>query len=273
MKIPILCPYWGHEHLKIAEFLKQIRTVGYDGVDAWVPEDKREKQTLYNYLDKHSLFFVAHQHRANGATFLKFCSSFKAELALCAEANPVLINSHTGHDYFSNDQLITLIEIAKEFAAKNNVKICHETHRGRFGYSPQMIEAFFNRFPDLEITADFSHWTCVTESMLSNFEEILKVAISRTRAIHARVGFEQGPQITDPRDPAWSYALSSFLKWWDAIVATNIKEGTEILPITTEFGPPPYMAKIPFSNVPLYNQFELNCFMKDLLRERYTHLN
>jgi hypothetical protein len=42
-----------------------------------------------------------------------------------------------------------------------------------------------------------------------------------------------------------------------------------VLTITTEFGPPPYLPTIPFKNVPVADQFEINSFMKDLLRDRY----
>jgi hypothetical protein len=33
MKIKILSPQWGHEHLDMATFLAKIKNAGYDGVD------------------------------------------------------------------------------------------------------------------------------------------------------------------------------------------------------------------------------------------------
>ncbi|MGI8635517.1 MAG: sugar phosphate isomerase/epimerase, partial [Segetibacter sp.] len=187
----------------------------------------------------------------------------------CAEPNPILINSHTGRDYFSLEQNLQLIDIAQEFSVRTGITITHETHRGRVGYSPQMISEIFALRSDFVITADFSHWVCVTESMLENFSQILNEAIIRSRQIHTRVGFEEGPQVPDPRAPEWNYALDHFLNWWDRIVAVNVEASREILPVTTEFGPKPYMPTIPFSNNPVADQFEINCFMKDLLHNRY----
>ncbi len=94
-------------------------------------------------------------------------------------------------------------------------------------------------------------------------------AISRSRQIHTRVGFEEGPQVPNPRAPEWKYAMDNFLSWWDRIVAVNAEAGCKILPLTTEFGPKPYMPTIPFTNQPVADQFEINCYMKDLLRDRY----
>lgn len=270
MKIKLLCPLWGHEHLPLEFFLHKIKTAGYDGIDTWIPDKATDKKILYNYLQQHEMHIVTHQHSANGSTFNKFRFSFIKNLYKCAEPGPILINSHTGKDYFSPDQHLALIDIAQEFTAKTGVTVSHETHRGRLGYSPQMMEAIMQVRPEILLTADFSHWVCVTESMLENFSFIMEKAILRSRHIHARVGFEQGPQVADPRAPEWEYALNNFLGWWDKIVAVNAQLQCKLFPITTEFGPPPYMPVTPFDNCPVADQFEINNFMKDLLSHRYN---
>jgi sugar phosphate isomerase/epimerase len=269
VKIKILSPLWGHEHLELATFLDQIKAAGYDGIDTWIPANPADKRTLLNYLQKHEMHIVSHQHRANGNTFQEFKASFVKELQECAEPSPILINSHTGRDYFTLAQNLELIDLAADFTAKTGVTVAHETHRGRLGYSPQMTMEIFNLRPDFKITADLSHWVCVTESMLENFEDTVNEAIKRAVAIHVRVGFEEGPQVADPAAPEWKYALDKFCNWWDRIVSTNAASGRDMLPITTEFGPEPYMPKAPYSVKPLADQFAINCFMKDLLIDRY----
>lgn len=269
MRIKILSPLWGHEHLEYKVFLDKMRHAGYDGYDTWIPENKNDKKILFDYLQKNEMYIVTHQHQACGSTFQQFKSSFIKNLYVCAEPNPILINSHTGRDYFSLEQNLQLIDIAHEFSEKTGITVAHETHRGRVGYSPQMIREIFSAREDFLITADFSHWVCVTESMLENFGDILGEAIERTRHIHARVGFEEGPQVADPRAVEWKYALDHFLKWWDKIVLVNADAGREILPLTTEFGPKPYMPAIPFSTDPVADQFQINCYVKDLLHHRY----
>jgi len=270
MKIKLLSPLWGHEHLKLDVFLEKIKAAGYDGIDTWIPEGETDKRILFDYLQQHEFYIVTHQHRANGSTFKKFKDSYIKNLYECAEPAPLLINSHTGRDYFSFEQNLELVDAAQEFSEKTGITVAHETHRGRLGYSPQMIDQFFERRNDFCITADFSHWVCVTESMLENFAPTVNKAISRSRHIHARVGFEQGPQVADPRAPEWEYALDQFLKWWDKIVAVNVNASVEIFPITTESGPVPYMPAIPFMNEPVADQFHVHCSMKDLLISRYN---
>lgn len=269
MKIKILCPLWGHEHLSMKAFLDKIAQAGYDGLDTWIPESKEDKRILYDYLQRYQMPIVSHQHAARGDTFAEFCASFLENLHRCAEPSPILINSHTGRDYFTFEENLYLVDIASEFTYKTGISVLHETHRGRLGYSPQMVSDYFDRRPDFCITADFSHWSCVTESMLENFVAALNKAIERSRHIHARVGFEQGPQVADPRAPEWRYALEKFCGWWDRIVEVNRRLNQSVLTITTEFGPQPYMPAVPFEQTPLADQFAINCFMKDLLRKRY----
>ncbi len=270
MEIKILSPLWGHEHRDLTSFVDQIKEAGYDGIDTWVPSEAAQRKLLYDHLQQEEMCIVTHQHAAAGADFHAFKLSFREQLELCAEPGPILINSHTGRDYFSFNQNTELIEIASDFSARTGILVCHETHRGRFGYSPQMIQEFFNMQTPFSLTADLSHWVCVTESMLEHFGATLKETIRRSRCIHARVGFEEGPQVPHPGAPEWQYALDHFLGWWDAIVAASAQAGVTYLPITTEAGPQPYMPSHPYTNSPVADQYEVNTWMKDLLHNRYA---
>lgn len=269
MEIKILSPLWGHEHLQYNVFLDKMRAAGYDGFDVWIPDDPTEKHLLFDYLQKHEMYLVAHQHQAAGKDFNDFKKTYVENLYICAEPAPLLINSHTGRDYFSLQQNLELIDLAQEFTERTGIIVAHETHRGRAGYSPQAAAELFANRNDYLITADFSHWTCVTESLLENFDGILQEAIGRSRHIHARIGHEQGPQVADPRAPEWKYVVDKFFDWWDAILDSSHKRGQKIFGITTEFGPKPYMPTIPFTKTPIADQFEINCYIKDMLHKRY----
>ena len=292
MELKIFCPLWGQEHLEITQFVRKAKEAGYDGVDAWVPEEPIERKRFLDALGEHELLLIAHQHQAQGADFAAFKASFLRYLHLSAEGEPLAINSHTGRDYFTFEQNLELIDIAADFSAKTGLPVMHETHRGRFAYSPATIGAYFDARPELTITADFSHWVCVSESFLENFSAPLDEAILRTRHIHARIGYEEGPQVPDPRAPEWKYAADHFLGWWDRVAEALAKAwgagttatggapakgaapglmvgNSPVLTFTTEFGPAPYMPTVPFSKRPVADQFEVNCYMKDVLRQRY----
>ncbi|MBE0655536.1 MAG: sugar phosphate isomerase/epimerase [Bacteroidales bacterium] len=272
MEIKLLCPQWGHEHLDIEAFFEKLKKAGYDGVDTWLPENASERKSFLRLLDEYDLIMISHQHQANGDTIDKYCKSFEYYLNLCLESDPVLINSHSGRDYFTLEQQIKVLEVAEKFSEENNIRIAHEIHRGRIGYSPMNAGDLFKAIPGMKITADFSHWVCVTESYLENFENVVEQAVKRTEHIHARVGFPEGPQIPDPRSPFWKEPVDFFLKLWERIIQYQRSIGTETFTITPEFGPQPYMWTSLKDNSPVADQWEINLFMKDLLKENFSDL-
>jgi sugar phosphate isomerase/epimerase len=266
MQLLILSAQWGFESLPFEDFIIKIKEAGFDGVDTWIPEQAPARKAFVRLLQQYRLPIVCHQHQAKGDTIDEFCRSFEYYLNLSMECGPVLINSHSGRDHFSVDDQLRVIDVAGEFSARNNIKVVHETHRGRLGYSPYNARQLFELRPDMKITADFSHWTCVTESYLEHCTDVVADAISRAEHIHARVGYTQGPQVTDPRVPEWSAATGIFMDWWTRIIARKKANGDEYCTITPEFGPPPYMVTVPSTGKPVADLFELNCFIKDLIK-------
>jgi hypothetical protein len=271
MDVKILCPQWGQEHLDIEDFFAKVKEAGYDGVDTWVPEPQKDRNRFVSLLSEYDLSMVSHQHRAKGQTINEFCKSFEYYLNLSLESNPILINSHSGKDCFTLDEQLRVIDTAENFAVKKNIRVAHETHRGRIGFGPVNSRALFGIRPKMKITADFSHWVCVTESYLEDFEKELDEAIKRSEHIHARVGFTGGPQISDPRNSYWEREVDFFLKIWTRIHERQKSIGTEVFTITPEFGPPPYMWVKLNDNEPVSSQWDINVFMKDLLNEKFSN--
>jgi sugar phosphate isomerase/epimerase len=265
MQLKILCTQWGHEHLEIEDFFIKVKEAGYDGIDTWMPENKKERETFIKLLHNYGLSIVSHQHQAKGSSRKEFGQSFEYYLNMAMECDPILINSHSGRDFFSTEEQLAVIDIAENFSIKNNITIAHETHRGRIGFSPGNANDLFRLRPGMKITADLSHWTCVTESYLENFKEIVSEAIARTEHIHARVGFTEGPQVPDPRLPFWQQQVTFFLNIWQQMVDHKKASGAKELTITTEFGPPPYMWTSLTDNEPIASQWDINVFMRSLL--------
>jgi hypothetical protein len=182
----------------------------------------------------------------------------------------LFINSHTGRDYFTLDEQLQVLDIAFNFSAKNGIAVYHETHRGRMFFSPGNAAALFHSRPDVKITADLSHWVCVSENLhLKGFESVVAEAIQKTAHIHARVGFEEGPQITDPRLPEWQKEVKVFFDWWEQLFEQQVRKRSTFISITPEFGPFPYMWQLPGTQNPVASQWDINVFMKGQLRERF----
>ncbi len=269
MELKILCTQWGHERLPAEAFLLKVKEAGYDGVDTWLPETTADRSRFIRLLEQYDLAIVSHQHQATGHSIADYCRSLEYYLELSLECNPVLINSHSGRDYFTADEQLQVIDCAENFSARNSVLIAHETHRGRIGFSPGNFSGLAAVRPGMKITADLSHWVCVTESYLENFQDILTTAVERTAHTHARMGFPEGPQIPDPRSAVWQESVNYFVALWNRIFDFRKFRADDLFTITPEFGPPPYMW-VQTDGSPVASQWDINIYIKDLLRTEFA---
>lgn len=122
-----------------------------------------------------------------------------------------------------------------------------------------------DRYPGLRMTADFSHWCCVSESLLSDQKEFMDRAVKRCDYIHARVGHQEGPQVNHPGAHEHKVELNAHFEWWKQILYNAKEKGESEFCICTEFGPQPYMQTLPFTNKVVASQWEINVYMQKLI--------
>ena len=122
MELKIFCSWWGIDHLGIEGMLKKVRDAGYDGIEVFAPQTPEDRETLQTQLDELGLELIIHQFRADGE-FEEYCENFKKELELAVSLKPLLVNSHTGRDYWSNEQNGKLIEIGLEVESEKGKKM------------------------------------------------------------------------------------------------------------------------------------------------------
>ena len=248
-------------------FFDKVKEAGYDGVEFSLPLDKKEKSLIIRLLEKSGLLFIAQHWETTTSDFDQHKKEYQQRLINLTEANPLFINAHTGKDYFTFEQNSELIALADKIASKYNIKIIHETHRGRFNFAAHIAAYYFRKHPGLKITFDLSHWCNVAESMLEDQVEAVNFAIERAEHIHARVGFPEGPQIPDPRASEWQETLTVHVSWWKNIVKRKREMGEKMLTIAPEFGPYPYMQIIPYTQKPIASQWDINAYMMNYLRQ------
>jgi sugar phosphate isomerase/epimerase len=263
----ILATNWGFNGTH-DEFCAKAKAAGYDGTELWWPSDETDRSRLFEALAKHGLK-IGFLCGSGESEFQKHEVQFQKSIKAAVMAKPLYINCHSGKDYFSAEQNLKLIEFTNTVSAQTGVPIYHETHRSRALFSTPVTRNFINKSPQLKITLDISHWCNVHESLLSDQTEVVDLTLSRTEHIHARIGHPEGPQVNDPRAPEWKDAVQAHLNWWDKVVDRKKKEGGRIT-FLTEFGPPDYMPTLPYSRQPLANQWEINVYMMELLRKRYS---
>ncbi|MHA4808433.1 sugar phosphate isomerase/epimerase family protein [Flavitalea flava] len=269
MKLSFYCTRWGQEEIPWTIFLRRVKEEGYDGVETALPLSPAEQEPILNGLEKYGLKLIGQHWDTVTADFAAHAKELEQRLRSMADARAVLITSHTGKDHFSFEQNTQLILISKRIAQEHKVSIIHETHRGKFSFAAHHTRKYLEAIPSLRLNLDISHWFTVAESYLEDQEEAVELAISRTAHIHARIGHTQGSQVPDPRDPLWEKALQQHLQRWDKVVARHSKINSSDLGFTCEFGPAPYMPYIPFTNKPATDQWEVNAYMKNFLKERY----
>lgn len=272
MQILFFCPRWGSENISFDLFFEKVKNAGYDGVEMGLPLDAGERDAIIQLLQKNKLQLIGQHWECTLSDSAHYEKDFEQYLRNLTAVQPLLINSQTGKDYFSFERNIALIQQADAIAQETGIKIIHETHRGKFSFSINVITPYLERVPTLRLCADFSHWCNVAESLLQEPEQqkILNRVMRHVDHIHARVGFSQSAQVPDPRAPEYEEALRCHVAWWDRIVAQRHSEGCEILTITPEFGPAPYMPCLPFTRQPVTDQWEVNRYIKDTLKQRYT---
>ncbi|MCK5442661.1 MAG: sugar phosphate isomerase/epimerase, partial [Maribacter sp.] len=92
--------------------------------------------------------------------------------------------------------------------------------------------------------------------------------LNRSQHIHARVGFAEGPQVNDPEAPEWQKALNRHLDIWEKVIRKKWTESNRPFTITSEFGPPNYMPTLPYTRLPVADQWKANVFIMKALKER-----
>lgn len=273
MQLYFFCPRWGSESLPWDVFAQKVKAAGYDGVEYAISREVSQNELLAvaDVLAKHDLRFIAQHYDTYEADFAQHHALYAAWFDLIKPLKPFRIDSQTGKDFFSFEQNKSLIDVARAYTAETGIAVFHETHRNKFSFAAHITHDYLKAIPDLNITLDASHWVNVAESYLADQPDAVQLALERTEHIHARVGHPEGPQIPDPRVPEWQPAVDVHLGWWDRVVARKRQEGPDaLLTITPEFGPPPYLVTLPFTQQPITNQWAVNAFMLNLLKTRYS---
>ncbi|MFC7523723.1 sugar phosphate isomerase/epimerase [Parapedobacter sp. GCM10030251] len=275
MQIDFYCPRWGSEQIGWRQFAAQVKQEGFAGVEVFPLGDTSNNTDMVEVLSDAGLSYILlHAELQEGKDFHRYIDALERNLYALLEyqnqqAKPEFIVSQTGREYYSREQMEACFAICDRISGESSIKIIQETHRNKWSFAAHVVHDYLREFPSLELALDFSHWVCVSESYLEDQEDAIDLAIRHGRHLHARVGFLEGPQVTDPRAPENEEALKHHLAWWDRWIAHLRETGAKRATITPEFGPYPYMQYKPFTKHTLASQWEINCWMRQMLKERF----
>ncbi len=193
-------------------------------------------------------------------------ASFREQCELAAAMGARRAAVHAGADSFDEHHARTFLQECRQMALDLGVQPCFETHRGRILFNPFVCARMLEHIPDLELTSDLSHWLLVVDRIPHDIMELFDLASRRSRHVHARIGHEKSPQVTEPADPFWQEHVSMYRRWWQISVDAAQAAGS-ILSVSPEFGPPPYMHAEPFTQQPSGNIVTANTWMRDRLKD------
>jgi sugar phosphate isomerase/epimerase len=250
------------------ESLKKFKNEGYTAIEAglmYSAESPGELTAQLNDLDLKWIPMVFTQGKSVG----EHLASFAAQINEVASYQPLLINAHSGRDAFTRTEAETFYREALKIEADFGIPIAHETHRSRTFYNPWITRDILLEFPGLKLCCDYSHWVTVCERLIDEESDILKLCAERCLHIHARVGYEQGPQVPDPRAPEYQSYVEAHERWWDIIWDTQMKSGRDYLTLTPEFGPAPYLQVLPHTSEPVASLEDICLWQMQRQRSRF----
>jgi hypothetical protein len=260
MKLQLVRHLWGVDGKHgYTHYLPHWQEVGYRAVE--VSLRRVQNQPAFRQFLGESRWPWIAQIFSNdfvpGGTVRTHLDSLRLQIEECLELQPWFFNAHSGSDTWTLAEAQQFYDQVVGLERELGVVIAHETHRLRWFGNPWQTYAILRQQPTLRLTCDFSHWVCVAERLLEDCGEILQLAAHHCHHVHARVGFEEGPQVSDPRAPEWARHLEAHERWWSQVWLAQSQRGLPVSTLTPEFGPAPYLQLLPFTQVPVTNLVEV----------------
>lgn len=254
MKLTLVRHLWGVDQKPgLDHYLPRWRETGYGALEvSW--RFIAHQPAFLKFLKRNQLGWVAQAYTNNftpGGSVREHLKSLQEQVHECLQHQPLFFNFHSGSDAWSLTEAEDFYGAALEFEKQIGAAISHETHRQRCFGNPWTTRDLLKKFPALKLTCDFSHWVCVAERLLPDCGDIIQLAAQHCHHLHARVGYEEGPQVSDPRAPEWAGHVAAHEKWWDAIWASQKKRGVKNSFLTPEFGPALYLPTLPYTQTPV----------------------
>lgn len=257
MRLVLSRTTWGFDDWR--ERLADVAAAGFDCVCVPV-----QQATDLAAVHEHGLGLVA-QVFTFGRTVDDHMAMLREGLELAAASGARHAVVQGGRDGWPIEDALRFLRATPDVG----IPVLHETHRGRILFNPWVTERVLHALPDLRLNADLSHWVVVGESLRLP-DRVVDAVASVARQVDARVGWEEGPQVADPRLPRFAEHVEAFERWWDAIWRAQEAQGADDLVVMPEFGPPPYQPIDVATGEPLADVAELNRWMADQLRRRWT---
>jgi sugar phosphate isomerase/epimerase len=278
MRLDIFKTLWGHIEggASYAEAAAQAREAGFAGLESTLPAEPAKQRELAAALREAKLDYIGEVYTGGwyvperSAPPERHLADIAAGLAAADALAPRFVTAIAGVDAWPLDVSLRFFEGALRLAERAGHTLVFETHRSRILFNPWVTLEVLRRLPELRLTCDFSHWFVVCERALDDELEALAPVISRAHHIHARVGYDQGPQVPHPAAPEYARWLEAHQRLWQAVWQGQRERGYPATTLTPEFGPDGYLHEQPFTREPVADLCEVNRWMANAEREHFS---
>ncbi|RLJ64926.1 TIM barrel protein [Sulfurisoma sediminicola] len=275
MRLDIFKTLWGHQG-SYAEAAAQAHEAGFAGLEATLPAEPAKQRELAASLRDAGLDYIGEVY--TGGWYVpdrrappeRHLADIAAALAAADELAPRFVTAIAGCDAWPLDTSLCFFEDALRLAEKSGHALVFETHRSRTLFNPWVAVEVLRRLPELRLTADFSHWFVVCERALDDEPDAMDFIASRVHHIHARVGYDQGPQVPHPAAPEYARWLEAHQRLWQSIWQSQRSRGYATTTLTPEFGPDGYLHEHPYTREPVADLWEINRWMGNTEREHFA---
>jgi hypothetical protein len=276
MKLKIFKTLWGHAG-SLDDALAACQQHGFDGIEGQVPADAAARREFQAKLDDAGLDYIAEICTGGGyvpdrqLSPYKHLESLRRQAGAAMECRPLFLTVIAGCDAWSTGQSVDFFAAAIQIAAQFGITVSFETHRSRSLFNPWTTRDILEQLPSLKLTCDFSHWCVVCERLMDTEPELIALCAERAHHIHARVGYDQGPQVPHPAAPEYRRALEAHENWWTQIWLSQLARNVVVSTMTPEFGPDGYLHQLPFSRKPVADLAEINSWMATRQKKRFVN--
>jgi sugar phosphate isomerase/epimerase len=277
MELRLFKTLWGHTG-SLADAIAACRQGLFDGLEGQAPATAPARREFRKELLGAGLDYIAEICTAGGYVPDRLVSpsehleSLRRQAAMAAECQPLFLTVIAGCDAWSVGESVDFFGEALAIADNLGLITSFETHRSRSFFNPWITRDVLQQLPALKLTCDFSHWCVVCERLIDTEPDVIALCAGRAHHVHARVGYDQGPQVPHPAAAEYQGALAAHECWWTQIWQSQLARGMARSTLTPEFGPDGYLHCHPFTGTPVANLEQINAWMADRQKRRFTEL-
>jgi sugar phosphate isomerase/epimerase len=275
MEIRIFKALWGHDG-DLDKAIGMCRENEFHGIEGPPPLQGGVRRELRARLADSDLDFIAEICTAGGyvpdrrASIAAHLDSLRCQADAASECDPLFLTVIAGCDAWGANESVEFFGKAIDIASELGIAVSFETHRSRSLFNPWITRDILRQLPALKLTCDFSHWCVVCERLIDTEPDVLALCAERAHHIHARVGYDQGPQVPHPAAPEHREALEAHERWWTQIWRSQHARGMAVTTLTPEFGPDGYLHQLPFTGTPVADLIEINRWIAERQKRRFA---